>query len=50
MEGNATGQLGRLIHSETGFEIEHRFLKYSGMQFSVEEIEARMRALVEEVD
>ena len=50
VEGNATGQLGRLIHSETGFQVEQRLLKYSGMQFSVEEIEAHLRSLMEEVD
>ncbi len=50
VEGNATAQIGRLIHSETGFEIEDRLLKYSGMQFSVEEIEARLREMMREVD
>jgi 2-oxoglutarate ferredoxin oxidoreductase subunit alpha len=50
VEGNATGQLARLIHSETGFRVENTFLKYSGMQFSVEEIEAHLRDLLREVD
>jgi 2-oxoglutarate ferredoxin oxidoreductase subunit alpha len=50
VEGNATGQLSRLIHSETGFEVEHMLLKHSGMQFSVEEIEAHLRDLMREVD
>jgi 2-oxoglutarate ferredoxin oxidoreductase subunit alpha len=50
VEGNATSQLGRLIRSETGYDIEDKLLKYSGMQFSVEEIEAHLRELLEGVD
>jgi 2-oxoglutarate ferredoxin oxidoreductase subunit alpha len=50
VEGNATAQLGRLIRGETGQDIRDRLLKYSGMQFSVEEIEAHLRKLLKEVD
>jgi 2-oxoglutarate ferredoxin oxidoreductase subunit alpha len=50
VEGNATAQLGRLIRAETGQEIPDRLLKYSGMQFSVEEIEGYLRGILEEVD
>lgn len=31
VEGNATGQLARLIRRETGFEIEKRVLRYDGL-------------------
>jgi 2-oxoglutarate ferredoxin oxidoreductase subunit alpha len=50
IEGNPGAQLGRLIRGETGIDIPDKFLKYSGMQFSVEEIEAYIRGLVEEVE
>jgi 2-oxoglutarate ferredoxin oxidoreductase subunit alpha len=49
IEGNATGQLGRLIRGETGHDIEDKLLKYSGMQFSVEAVEAYLRGILEEV-
>ncbi|MHA1974643.1 MAG: 2-oxoacid:acceptor oxidoreductase subunit alpha [Candidatus Hodarchaeales archaeon] len=38
IENNATGQFARLIQTETGFKIDHNFLKYNGMPFSVEEV------------
>jgi len=38
VEGNATGQFGKLIKLNTGLEIEEKILKYNGMPFSVEEI------------
>lgn len=38
VEGNATGQLAKLIKLQTGFEIEHKILKYSGLSFAVEEL------------
>jgi 2-oxoglutarate ferredoxin oxidoreductase subunit alpha len=50
VEGNATSQLGRLIRGETGQDIEDKLLKYSGMQFSVEEVEAHLRDVLKEVD
>jgi 2-oxoglutarate ferredoxin oxidoreductase subunit alpha len=50
IEGNATAQLGRLIRGETGLEVDGTLLKYSGMQFSVEEIENHLRQILEEVD
>jgi 2-oxoglutarate ferredoxin oxidoreductase subunit alpha len=42
MENNATCQLGKLIQLETGFRIpeENRLLKYDGLPFSVEQVEA----------
>ncbi len=37
-EGNATGQLAKLIKLYTGIDIDEKILKYSGMTFSVEEV------------
>jgi 2-oxoglutarate ferredoxin oxidoreductase subunit alpha len=37
-ESNATGQLAKLIKLQTGFEIENKILKYSGLSFAVEEV------------
>jgi 2-oxoglutarate ferredoxin oxidoreductase subunit alpha len=36
VEGNATGQLARLIRRETGFEIEKRVLRYDGLPLTPE--------------
>jgi 2-oxoglutarate ferredoxin oxidoreductase subunit alpha len=49
IEGNATAQLARLIRTETGLDIPGRFLKYSGMQFSVEEVRKYLEAVLAEV-
>jgi 2-oxoglutarate ferredoxin oxidoreductase subunit alpha len=38
IEGNNTGQLGRLLSSETGFIFKERLLKYDGRAFFVEDI------------
>jgi 2-oxoglutarate ferredoxin oxidoreductase subunit alpha len=38
VESNATGQLAKLIKLQTGFEIEKKILKYSGLSFTVEEL------------
>lgn len=38
VEGNATGQFARLIHSETGFRIEDRIARYDGLPFTPEYI------------
>ena len=50
IEGNATSQLGRLIRTETGIHIPEPYLKYSGIQFSVEEIERYLRDVIGEVE
>jgi 2-oxoglutarate ferredoxin oxidoreductase subunit alpha len=34
VEGNATGQMARLIRRETGFQIEERILRYDGLPFT----------------
>jgi 2-oxoglutarate ferredoxin oxidoreductase subunit alpha len=36
VEGNATGQLARLIRQETGFHIERRILRYDGLPITPE--------------
>ena len=38
IEGNATGQLARLIRRETGFHIEERVLRYDGLPITPEYI------------
>jgi len=38
IEGNATAQFAKLIKLDTGIDIDHRILKYNGLNFSVEEI------------
>ncbi len=42
MEGNSTGQLGKLIRQETGVVMDHRFLKYDGRPLFPEEIRERL--------
>ena len=36
-EGNSTGQFARLLRAHTGVKATDALLKYSGLQFSVEE-------------
>jgi 2-oxoglutarate ferredoxin oxidoreductase subunit alpha len=38
VENNATGQLGQLISQATGYQFAHRFLKYDGRPFFIEDI------------
>jgi 2-oxoglutarate ferredoxin oxidoreductase subunit alpha len=38
VEGNATGQMARLIRRETGFQIKERILRYDGLPFTPEYI------------
>lgn len=45
VENNATCQFGKLIMLATGFEIKDKILKYSGMPFSVEELEKKLKEL-----
>jgi 2-oxoglutarate ferredoxin oxidoreductase subunit alpha len=47
VEGNATGQLAKQIKLSTGIEIEEKILKYNGLQFSVEEIVQRLKAVLD---
>jgi len=38
VEGNAIGQMARLIRRETGFQIKERILRYDGLPFTPEYI------------
>ncbi len=44
IEGNAQGQLGRLLRQETGIEITEKILKYDGRPFFRDELAAAIRA------
>ncbi|MHC5073703.1 MAG: 2-oxoacid:acceptor oxidoreductase subunit alpha [Planctomycetota bacterium] len=43
IEGNATGQFAKLIKLHTGFDFEHKILKYNGLSFSVEEVVEKVK-------
>jgi len=47
VENNATGQFARLIKIHTGMEINQKILKYNGLSFSVEEVIARLKAILD---
>jgi len=46
VEGNATSQFANLITRHTGFAIRDRIVKYNGLQFSVEEVVAKVQKIV----
>jgi 2-oxoglutarate ferredoxin oxidoreductase subunit alpha len=49
VEGNATGQFGRLLKQEFGVECEHQIFKFNGLPFSVEELGTSIqKALIQE--
>lgn len=45
-EGNSTGQFARLLRAEFGVKADEKILKYSGLQFSVEEAAARLAEIL----
>lgn len=45
-EGNSTGQFARLLRAEFGVKADGKILKYSGLQFSVEEAAARLAEIL----
>lgn len=45
-EGNATGQLTKLIKLSTGIDIDEKILKYNGMMFSVEEVVEKIQNFI----
>jgi 2-oxoglutarate/2-oxoacid ferredoxin oxidoreductase subunit alpha len=47
VENNATGQFAGLLRREAGIACSDLVLKYNGMPFSVEELETRLRAILE---
>ena len=46
VENNGTGQFGRLIRMETGFDFHYQILRYNGLPFSVEELEAGLMSIL----
>ncbi len=48
IENNASGQFANLVKRETGFDIKYKILKYDGRPFSVEEVRARIKDILEE--
>ena len=47
VEGNLTGQLGRLLREKTGIKIENRILKYDGRPFRSDELKKLIGGLIE---
>jgi 2-oxoglutarate ferredoxin oxidoreductase subunit alpha len=47
VEGNSTGQLARLVRLQTGRNPDHRLLNCRGHQFSVEEVSAGLRTVLD---
>lgn len=47
IEGNFSGQLGKLIQLETGISIESKILKYNGLNFTVEEAVTELSKILE---
>jgi 2-oxoglutarate ferredoxin oxidoreductase subunit alpha len=47
VENNGTGQFGQLIRLQTGFDMDHKILKYNGLPFSVEELEKRLKSVLD---
>jgi 2-oxoglutarate ferredoxin oxidoreductase subunit alpha len=46
IENNQTGSFADLLRMETGAEIHQKILKYNGLPFSVEELTARIKAVL----
>lgn len=44
VEGNVTGQLGKLLREKTGISIKKRILKYDGRPFFTDELRAKLKA------
>ena len=47
LEGNATGQFGGLLKQHWGVDWQHRILKYNGLPFSIEEVQAALQKIME---
>lgn len=47
VENNGTGQFGQLIRMHTGFDMDHKILKYNGLPFSVEELEVHLKSVLD---
>jgi len=47
IENNGTAQFGQLIRLQTGIDMNHKILKYNGLPFSVEELEKRLKSVLD---
>jgi 2-oxoglutarate ferredoxin oxidoreductase subunit alpha len=47
VENNGTAQFGQVIRMQTGFDMDHKILKYNGLPFSVEELEKRLKSVLD---
>jgi 2-oxoglutarate ferredoxin oxidoreductase subunit alpha len=47
VENNGTAQFGQLIRLQTGFDMDHKILKYNGLPFSVEELEEQLKSILD---
>jgi 2-oxoglutarate ferredoxin oxidoreductase subunit alpha len=47
VENNGTAQFGQLIRMQTGFDMDRKILKYNGLPFSVEELEERLKSVLD---
>jgi 2-oxoglutarate ferredoxin oxidoreductase subunit alpha len=47
VENNATAQFSQLIRLQTGFDMDHKILKYNGVPFSVEELELQLKSVLD---
>jgi 2-oxoglutarate ferredoxin oxidoreductase subunit alpha len=46
IENNATAQFSQLIRLQTGFDMDHKILKFNGLPFSVEELELQLKSVL----
>ena len=46
VEGNATGQFGRLIKIQTGIDFDYSVHKYNGLNFTVEEVVDKLGTII----
>jgi 2-oxoglutarate ferredoxin oxidoreductase subunit alpha len=47
IENNGTAQFGQLIRLQTGIDMNHKILKYNGLPFSVEDLEKRLKSVLD---
>ena len=47
IENDATAQFGQLIRLQTGCDMDRKILKYNGLPFSVEELEERLKSILD---
>ncbi len=47
VENNGTGQFGKLIRMQTGFDMDRKILKYNGLPFSADELEAKLKSVLD---